>query len=89
MWSTSSAGTSQSSGGSGGAGVVGVGGFDERGVVAGEPDAGLAGPVQGGDAVIGAATEVLHVPDEVGVRGGVLGDLGVESGRGSPVAGTS
>jgi len=61
---------------------VGLSGFDEGvrvpGVEAVEAHTGLAGAVNGGDAVFGAAAEALDVSHGARVGGGVLGDLGVE-----------
>src|SRR4051812_41136939 len=72
----------------GGAGVVGQGGgvdgFGVGLVQAGEADAGLAGAVDGDDAVVGAAAEALHVADGDGAVGHVVGDLG--QGGGEPAA---
>jgi hypothetical protein len=62
-----------------------VGGLDEGvgvlGGESGEADAGFAGAVVGGDAVLGAAAEALDVPNGAGVGGRV--PAGRSTGRGS------
>jgi hypothetical protein len=51
-------------------------------VEAGEADAALLGAVDGDDALVGTAAEALHVADDDGVIGLVLGDL--DQGGGEP-----